>query len=131
MKTFKTLLATFSALCWLAQAGVIHLDVTNNGDATIDIDTEPQDLQSENRCIESDGHPCHQIETQQIVFDQYDVTLPYEVHRGFLSVRLTLRLKRETPAEDMQKESSYVKFSNIPFAEPPLGPLRFKAPVPP
>ena len=31
----------------------------------------------------------------------------------------------------MQDDSSYVKFSNIPFAEPPLGSLRFKAPIPP
>ena len=90
MKTFKTLLATFSAFCWLAQAGVIHLDVTNNGDITVDIDSGPQDLQSENPCVESDDNPYHQVETQHTIFDQYDVTLPYEVHRGFLSVSLNL-----------------------------------------
>ena len=37
----------------------------------------------------------------------------------------------ETLTEEIQDDSSYVKFSNIPFAEPPVGSLRFKAPVPP
>ena len=131
MKSFKTLLATFSASCWLARAGVIHLDVVTSGDVTVDIESGPQDLQSENCYTENEANSCHQVQTQHNILNQYDVTLPYEVHRGFLSVGLTSNIKGESPAEDMQDDSSYVKFSNIPFAEPPTGSLRFKAPIPP
>ena len=131
MKTIKTLLATFSAFCWLAQASVIHVDVAKNGHVAVDIDPELQDLQSEHRCSESEDSPPCQVEPQHTFIDQYDVTLPYEIHRGFLSVSLTSNIKGKTPAKDMQDDSSYVKFSNIPFAEPPLGSLRFKAPASP
>ena len=86
MKTFKTLLTTFSAFSWVAQAGVIHLDLTDSGDVTVEIDSEPQALQSDNHCVEDDGISHSRVETQSTIFGQYDVTLPYEVHRGFLSV---------------------------------------------
>ncbi|KAL8792156.1 MAG: hypothetical protein Q9195_005252 [Heterodermia aff. obscurata] len=114
MEKFKTFLAIFSAFCWLAQAGVIHLDFTDSGDVKVDIESESHQLQSEKLSIEGNDNLEHQTETQKTVSDKYDVALPYEVHRGFLS-----------------NDSSYVKFSNIPFAEPPVGSLRFKAPVPP
>ena len=93
MKAVKTLLATFSVICWLAQGGVIHLDVTNSGDVTVEIDSEFQDLQSESHGLESDDNPQSQVKTQPVTYDQYDVDLPYEVHRGFLSVSLTLKIK--------------------------------------
>ena len=86
MKKFKNILTTFSAFCWVAQAGIIHLDVTDSGDVTVQIDSEPQALQSENHCVKDDEIPRSRVETQPTIFDQYDVALPYEVHRGFLSV---------------------------------------------
>ena len=90
MKTIKTLLGAFSAFCWLAQASVIHVDIDNNGNVAVGIDSESQDLQNENRYIESEESPTHQAEQQHTAIDQYDITLPYEVHRGSLSVSLTL-----------------------------------------
>ena len=131
MKTIKTLLTALSAFFWLAQASAIHVDITNSGHVAVEIDPELQDLQSEYRCTKSEDSPPCQVEPQHTVIDQYDVTLPYEVHRGFSSVSLTSNIEGKTPTEDVQDDSSYVKFSNIPFAEPPLGSLRFKAPVSP
>ena len=93
MKAVKTLLATFSVVCWLVRGGIIHLDVTNNGDVTVEIDSESRDLQSESHRIEGDDNPQSQVETQPVIYDQYDVDLPYEVHRGFLSVSLTLNIR--------------------------------------
>ena len=72
-KTFKTLLTALSGIFWLARAGVVHLDITNNGDVTVDIDPSKQDLGSQDPVPETRS-------------GEYDVELPYETHRGFLSV---------------------------------------------
>ena len=130
MKTFKTFLATFPAVCWLSIAAVVHLDVADNGDVAVDVDLKLQDLPGGIDFIEVDRAASHETKPQHTAVDGYDVTLPYEIYRGALSVIQSCTQIR-TDAEDVQDDSSYVNFSNIPLAEPPMGPLRFKAPVPP
>ncbi len=90
MKTVLTVLAIFLAICQLAQAGAIHLDVA------IDIDSEVEDLQRENRYVENDNNLIAQEEPHHNTVDEYDVSLPYEVHRGFLSVSWILKFERSS-----------------------------------
>lgn len=86
MRTNRTLLTVFSAFCCLAQAGVVHLDVSDHGDISVDIHAEAGHMPSDSRYSGGDDSTHEQVETQRATFDQYDVSLPYEVHRGFLSV---------------------------------------------
>lgn len=79
MKPLHLTLIALSQLCWLGQTEVIHLDVSNDGDVVIDIDTEPNSHQINfNHGIGA--------EESHLVLGEHDVDLHYEVHRGFLTV---------------------------------------------
>ena len=131
MKTLGTLLTSLLGICWLAQGSVVRLDVATDGDVTVEIDPSKQFLKSQDHGIKNVDSSRQQEGTRKTNSDEYDVKLPYEVHRGFLSVSLSSIFTKDNPANTVQDDSSYLKFGNIPFAEPPLGDLRFKAPIPP
>lgn len=62
------------------------------------------------------------------------VDLGYEVHRAIsFDVRMIVSkaVGNGGLLTDAQETYKTYNFTNIPFAEPPLGPLRFNAPIPP
>lgn len=91
MKALEIRLAAFAAIFWLAQARVIHLDinVAKDSHVNVDVDLNPKDSQRTEDLIEDDYNLQHLSETQQVVTAGYDIELPYEVHRGLLSVIAT------------------------------------------
>ncbi len=92
MKAFKTLLATFLAFCCLAQATVIHLDVTSNGRVSVDIESESKGGQDRSRGNGITDNARHRAKTQSGEPEPgpNDVDLDTFYQRGFLSVGLHL-----------------------------------------
>jgi hypothetical protein len=62
------------------------------------------------------------------------VDLGYAIHQGTLNVKLQIHLTLSTAQLTRNQSSgpsSYYNFSNIRYGQPPLGSLRFSAPLPP
>lgn len=61
------------------------------------------------------------------------VDLGYEIHQGNIVAVISQSCKVElkTPTDHLQENTRYLNFSNIRYAAPPLGELRFTAPAPP
>ena len=73
---------------------------------------------------QSNSEASHQIQAAPPV-----VTLPYEKHQAIVNVRHTRSQARTyTSNITLQDTGGYYNFSNIPYAQPPLGALRFAKP---
>lgn len=86
MKAYNTLGAVLVACCWLAQARVVHLDVTNHG-VSIDIESNSRGKQGKSHGIAGKGNAKHSAGAKSTESNPYDVDLSSYQHRGFLSVR--------------------------------------------
>ena len=87
MKLQALRLVTLAALGALAQASVVHVDIADNDDVIVDIS-----VNGDEETIHS-NHDAHQqpVSTGTATTDdEYLATLPYEKHRGFLSVSCCL-----------------------------------------
>ncbi|KAG7008972.1 hypothetical protein G7Y79_00004g015560 [Physcia stellaris] len=92
------------------QAVSVHLDVSDDGDIALDVGMKPKLASPLERGQSSP--PVYPSRHAAKVLEEYQVDLDYEVHAGTLS-----------------ENGKYLKFKNIPYAEPPLGDLRFFEPT--
>lgn len=104
-------------------AAVIHIDVPAEGGVSVDIDADSSNIGSKPaRLISSPSF-------QARVLGDYQVDLGYEIHQGFLSVSQPPDLIMYRSSDDFKKNEKFVAFSNVPYAEPPLGENRFIEPI--
>jgi len=72
---------------FLAKAGHVHVDVSDNGDVAVDIDTTPQRSSSSARVRPAmPEKPIYPSRQHAHIIADDEVDLGYEIHKGFLSV---------------------------------------------
>ncbi|KAL9016553.1 MAG: hypothetical protein Q9180_008794 [Flavoplaca navasiana] len=94
----------------LVQASLVHVDVSSDGDIAVDVGTKPKSFSRPERG--RSGRPIHTSGKTAHKLEEYQVNLGYEIHGGILS-----------------ENGKFVTFKNIPYAEPPVGELRFAEPI--
>ncbi|KAL8653528.1 MAG: hypothetical protein Q9226_003817 [Calogaya cf. arnoldii] len=94
-----------------AHAASVRVDVASDGEIAVDVDMKPETGSRTER-----GHsdrPVHPSTKAAHDLAEYTVDLDYEIHGGTVS-----------------ESGKFLKFKNIPYAQPPVGHLRFSVPYP-
>lgn len=84
MKLYLGLLG-LTTLSFLAEANVVHVGVSQNGDVAVEIDTKQQEAPTAPKRGRLDK-PIYAPRQRAHVLDKYEVDLDYEIHSGLLSV---------------------------------------------
>ena len=84
MKSHLFALVGFSTFSSLAGAGVVHVDVSSNGDVTLDINTEQQSVADPPKLLGTARPVYHLGKEPQVHDDDYIVDIWPGKHRGFL-----------------------------------------------
>jgi len=82
MKSHSFALIALWAFSSLASASVMHLDISQDGDIALDLDTKQKKEESPKRS--RTAKPVYGPRGTAHVLDEYDIDLDYETHRGFL-----------------------------------------------
>ncbi|KAL8916037.1 MAG: hypothetical protein Q9172_006492 [Xanthocarpia lactea] len=91
-------------------AALVHVDVSSDGDIAVDVGMKPKSFSHIGRA--RSGQPVRTSRKTAHRLEEYQVDLDYEIHGGVLS-----------------ENGKFVTFKNIPYAEPPIGELRFAEPL--
>ncbi|KAL8830863.1 MAG: hypothetical protein Q9170_005546 [Blastenia crenularia] len=110
MKCFRLGFVALFSFGLHVQAASVHVDVSSGGGIVVDVDMKTKSSSRRER-----GQSRETVHPQRKAahdLDEYQVDLGYEIHGGVLS-----------------ESGNFIKFKNIPYADPPVGENRFLEPT--